>query len=365
MGRPLMADIHLKYVHAYQDKKGRWHHYFRRRGKNARLPGEPGGVEYMAAYHALIGTGEAGKPVTRTKAGKGTFAAVASAYYASPHFKGLSASSRMNYKRVIDGFLADNGHRLIAQFHREHATKIIGRMSDRPGAAIVLLKRIRTLVRFALEMNWIAADPTHKVRSYKSSEIHTWTEEEIAQFEEHWPLGSKQRLAFALCLYTGQRGSDVHRMSWSDIAGGAIKVAQQKTKAKLSIPLHPELQKALVIAERKHHAILVTPYGRPYTVKGFGNYVSDAISEAGLPERCKAHGWRKAAARRLAEAGCSEKQIASITGHKTLAEVARYTRAANQEMLAKQAMAKQVENTEVAIADEPIGYQAKNVSNIK
>jgi hypothetical protein len=48
---------------------------------------------------------------------------------------------------------------------------------------------------------------------------------------------------------------------------------------------------------------------------------------------------RKAAARRLAEAGCTPHQIMSMTGHRTLKEVSRYTSAANQEQLAKEALA--------------------------
>jgi Phage integrase family len=72
--------------------------------------------------------------------------------------------------------------------------------------------------------------------------------------------------------------------------------------------------------------------------------ISNAIRAAGLPKRCKAHGLRKAAARRLAEAGCSVSEIAAITGHKTLAEVERYTRPADQERLARQAMERQSAN---------------------
>ena len=50
------------------------------------------------------------------------------------------------------------------------------------------------------------------------------------------------------------------------------------------------------------------------------------------------HGLRKAAGRRLAEAGCSANEIASITGHVTLEEVARYTKAAEQKKLARAAI---------------------------
>jgi hypothetical protein len=77
----------------------------------------------------------------------------------------------------------------------------------------------------------------------------------------------------------------------------------------------------------------------------FGNMVSDAIREAGLPQRCVPHGLKKAAARRLAEAGCSTSEIMAITGHKTPAEVECYTRAAEQERLARQAIKRQSENT--------------------
>jgi integrase len=61
--------------------------------------------------------------------------------------------------------------------------------------------------------------------------------------------------------------------------------------------------------------------------------------EAGL-HSLAAHGLRKAACRRLAEAGCSEKQIAAISGHASLNEVARYTKAADQVRLARDAMTK-------------------------
>jgi site-specific recombinase XerD len=90
------------------------------------------------------------------------------------------------------------------------------------------------------------------------------------------------------------------------------------------------------MANKSDSTILMTAYDKPFSVKGFGNMISTAIRDAGLPRRCKAHGLRKAAARRLAEAGCSASAIAAITGHKTLAEVERYTRAADQERVATQ-----------------------------
>ena len=227
---------------------------------------------------------------------------------------------------------------------RDNVIAIIGSMADRPGAASMLLKRLRVLLRFGIDLGWMKQDPTLRVKGYRSTELHTWTEEELAQFEARWPIGTKQRLAFGLLLYTGQRGSDVRKMVWTDIAGTSIRVAQQKTGAKLVIPLHPRLQELLADARRSQAAIMATEHGAAFSVKGFGQFVSAAIQAAGLLARCKAHGLRKAAARRLAEAGCTSKEIAAVTGHKTLAEVERYTRAADQERLAREAISKQSAN---------------------
>jgi integrase len=84
---------------------------------------------------------------------------------------------------------------------------------------------------------------------------------------------------------------------------------------------------------------LTTSHGKPFTSPGFGNWFREACNAAGLPKGLSAHGLRKAAARRLAEAGCSANVIASITGHKSLKEVERYTKAADQARMARDAMA--------------------------
>jgi integrase len=331
--------IRLKYVHAFRDRMGRMRYYFRRHGIRSVLPGLPGSSEFMTAYATQLNN--LPKQVEqRPMTAPGTFAALAIRYYGSPQYLRLSATSCSNYRRVIDGFLEEHGHRRVDQMTREHVDIVIGKMADKPGAGIVLLKRIRTLIRYAIALGWTDRDPTAGV---KSKEIHTWNEGEIAAFEKRWPEGSRERLAFALLLYSGQRGSDVHRMMWTDIVGDTIRVTQRKTATKLIIPIHDDLQHLLAMAIKIDPTILMTAYGQAFSLKGFGNMISTAIRETGLPGRCKAHGLRKAAARRLAEAGCSANEIAAITGHKTLAEVERYTRAADQERLARQAIQRQSE----------------------
>lgn len=52
-----------------------------------------------------------------------------------------------------------------------------------------------------------------------------------------WKSGTREQLALALCLYTGQRRSDVVTMERQYVRAGRISVAQQKTAIRLKIRL--------------------------------------------------------------------------------------------------------------------------------
>jgi len=150
-------------------------------------------------------------------------------------------------------------------------------------------------------------------------------------------------------------------MTWADVSETSIRVVQQKTNTKLTIPLHRDLLVLLAVADRNHVTILNTQYGRPFTVDGFGQWMRDAISAAGLPLDCRPHGLRKAAGRRLAEAGCTAHEIAAITGHASLREVERYTKAADQARMARNAMAKTAAREQTAVKSvEPEWYAVSN-----
>jgi integrase len=211
---------------------------------------------------------------------------------------------------------------------------MVAKRAGNPGAANWVLKTVRLLVRFAIGIEVRQDDPTQTIKRFPLGEHRSWTDDEIAAFEARWLIGTKERTAFALFLYTGQRLSDVRRMSWRDLDGNGINVRQQKTSKPLWIPLHPSLAAIIEQWPRSHIAIMTTNFGKPYTVSGFGEWMARNIDHAGLPVDCVTHGLRKAAARRLAEAGCTAHQIMSITGQ-SLKEVERYTRAVEQRKLAQ------------------------------
>jgi enterobacteria phage integrase len=339
-----MSRIKLRYVDRFVDAIGKVRHYFRRgRGRRVLLPGLPGSPEFMEAYQAALEGSR--RCVVGSRSEPGTFDRLVQDYFASPDFLCLATSSQRAYRLVIERWVREEniGRRRVDQMRREHVAKMLAKRVETPGAANDLLKKIRILIGFAIANGLRADDPTLRMKRFaKGHGHHTWTEEEIAVYEEHWPAGTRERMAFALLLHTGQRLSDVVPMSWPDISDNSIRVRQQKTREKLTVPLHPRLKALLDGWSRDHMVLLATGRGKPFSTAGFGNWMAHKIAEAGLPERCVTHGLRKAAARRLAEAGCTPHQIMAVTGHRSLSEVENYTRAARQKELAAAAISKQV-----------------------
>jgi integrase len=315
---------------------------FRRRGVSVYLTGIPWSEDFMRQYAAALER----ESDSRAQIGlaqrtlPGSFSALCVAYYSSPDFRDLKASTETVRRNVLERFRAEHGHRRLADLKRHHIENIIGAKANKPEAANNLLKVLRVVLNHGVAIGMIASNPAIGVKRYRSKNKeghHTWSEDEIAQFEAAHSIGSKARLALALALYTGQRRGDIVRMGWQNVKGERITVRQQKTGATLAIRIHPELARALAAAPRDNLTFLMTERGASFTAAGFGNWFRDRCNEAGLPQ-CSIHGLRKAACRRLAEAGCSANEIAAISGHASLREVARYTAAASQVHLADQAL---------------------------
>ena len=331
------------FVECWRDRHGKVRIYFRKsRGPRVPLPTAIGSTEFNAAYQAALAGQATVIHRERWEAAKaGTIAALTVSYLRSPSYQGLRNTTKKGYSSRLEALRKHHGHRSLAGMTRERiVTGILQPYAKKPGAALSILKMLRVLIRHAIEIGWLKHDPSSGIKRPKTNEVRSWTDAEIVAFENHWTIGTKQRLGFALMLYTGQRRSDVHRMTWADVNDGKIRVAQQKTGRKLTIPLHRDLVTVLTAAERNHATIINTEYGGPFTVDGFSQWIRDAITAAGLPLDCQPHGLRKAAGRRLAEAGCTAHEIMVVLGHKTLAEAERYTREADQSRLATEAMIK-------------------------
>jgi integrase len=339
-----MTRLPLRYVQAWVDREGRVHRYFRRPGyPRARLPGLPGSAEFNRAYEEAIAA--VPPPIGAARTRPGSLSAVLVAYYGSQRFRGLAAGTRALWRQILERWRETDGDKPIAVLPKEFIVRKLDGM--KPHAARNWLKAIRHLMAYCLDHGLIRHDPTAGIKRKlpRSDGHHTWAEDEIAQFEAAHPIGSKARLALALGIYTAQRRGDVIRMGRQHIKNGVLSVTQEKTGARLAIPVHPELQQIIDATTTGHLTLLVTKSGKSYGRGDFSEQFRAWRDAAGLPQRCKFHGLRKAALTRLADIGCSAHEIAAISGHKSLKEVERYTRNADQARLARAAMARTLNET--------------------
>jgi integrase len=345
-----------RYVQAWVDNRDdRAYYYFRRRGDpRARLPGLPWSPSFMAAYEGAMSG-----PRTAIGAGRikpGSVAAVIAEYKDSREFFGSKSAGTQRMRRgILDRFSAAYGDRPFALLPAEWIEALLE--SKPPHAARSWLATLRSLCKFALKppRRYLRSDPTANIKlaSIKGDGFHTWTEDEIAQFEQYHPVGTKPRLALALLLYTAQRRSDALRMGRQHVRDGVLAVKQEKTGATLAIPVHPNLQTVLDATPGDHLTFLVTATGKPYGGNAFTEQFRNWTDAAGLPMCCKPHGLRKAACRRLAEAGCSANEIMAISGHATMKELVRYTKDADQARLARNAMTRTVADQKAKYGTSP------------
>jgi integrase len=342
----------LKHIDRFRDRHGKERLYYRAPGgKRIALPPRSDPVFLKAYLAAQGGQNSAIRPATNLPP-KGSFQGLIRDYLSSTDFFQLADATKRKNRSHCDWLDKNYGLLPVESMRAKHVVAILkakfdGSGPDRkvtggPATRNTLLRVMRILMKRAIMHELRPNDPTIGIKLLKEGEHRAWTDSEVTKFEETFPVGTKERLAFELAVCTAQRRADVASMRWSHIdKDGHIQVQQKKTGTVLAIPIHQNLSACLERIERQcGEAILAKRDGGNYTAESFGNFFSDAIETAGLPPDCKLHGLRKLAAKRLAEVGCSVHQIQAMTGHKTLAEVERYTRDANQKQLAMQALAK-------------------------
>lgn len=331
---------HPPYVSKFKDRHGKVRWIFRKADLESRGTAltfdKP---EWWEWYFAAL-KGEA-RQIGAKFTLAGTFSALIVAYYDSTDWKNLKPATQVSRRREIERFRSEHGNKTVAHLQARHIARMMDLKADFPGAANNRLKTLRALLAFAKTRGWRPDNPAMEVRKlrYRTEGFHTWSEDEIAKFEARWATGTRERLAFDLLLYTGQRSADVRVMTAGQVRAGYISLRQSKTDGALEIPIHPTLAASLAARDVDHLVLVTTKFGKPRSEKGFSNWISASARAAGI-KGCSAHGLRKSAARRLAEAGCTVHEIMAITGHKSLKEVERYTRAVEQRASADSAMLK-------------------------
>lgn len=325
-------------VTEYKDRHGKTRYRYRKHGqKTHSFKSQPGTAEFMAEYlQAKTSTPEQAQP----RFAHGTIDALITSYYHSPAFRELEVITQSTYRGILERWRKGRGDNPVASIRTHHIDAMMARMSDRPGAANNLRKMLSRIFRHAIKLNWIETNPVNASDKYRKTGngFHCWTEEEIAQYETRWPLGTRERVAMALLLYTSLRKSDMVKVGRQHRRGDHLHLSHKKNDSNTTILIMRQLQEAIDACPSGHMPYLVTSFGKPFTANGFGNWFREACNEAGLPH-CTAHGLRKAMARRLAESHATNQQGKAVTGQKSDRMFDYYAEQANRRDLADAALA--------------------------
>ena len=311
-------------------RRGRWFHTYVRGGKETSLgvhglhPTDP---RVFAAYCAAHARYE--HSPRETKAPKAnTFAWAVDIYRASPAWAALADSTRADRDAILRRYLKAQGDRPLNTISRDDLERALYAKGGH--AARNELHALAPVFAHAARLRIIPADVTKGIVIDKpaSQGFPTASADDIAAFQKAWAVGTVERLAFDLALYTGAARADLVKLSRRHVSGDLLSYTRRKTATKADIPLTPELRAVLAPLPDIAPAFLLSARGKPFAAKGLGNMFERAAKGAGVSFRL--HGLRKAFCVYWAEKGASTSQIAAMAGHMSLAEVARYTRDADR-----------------------------------
>jgi integrase len=313
----------------------------RKHGRRIRIKADYDTPEFWAQYRAAL----EGTPVPSKVAKANTLAWALGGYRNSSTWAGFSNATRRQRENIIKAVIKSAGTVPLKDITSDTIRAGRERRAATPHAANNFLKTMRGFFAWAVETRMIAVDPTKGVKLLAGKNdavgFKAWTPEELDRFEAHWPVGTRERLAFDLLLYTGFRRGDAVRIGRQHVSGGVITIETEKQnprakeRMKVSIPILPPLAASIAATKTGDMVYLVTDAGQPWVKESFGNWFREISRKAGCPG--SAHGLRKAGATRAANRGASELQLMAIFGWSTGKMAQHYTRSADRVRLARDA----------------------------
>jgi len=278
----------------------------------------------------------------------GSFNHLKDVYYDTRDWKRLEPETKRDYKRYIEKEICQRwGREQVADLDAEVVGALHESMLSRPYAANQCVKVLKEIIRVAMTKPSLFPDvkenPCTDIKLYGKKEgvearQRLWHEWEINAFDK--VANDEMLMARLLCIYTGQRTSDIIKMKESDYEVDKtgdpwLQVVQQKTRKRLWIYCHADLVPALEAHIAKHRAarpgrvdapLIQNTQGRQFNRRVFVARWDDTAVRAKVVTLSKEkgvrrdrnnptrHDLRRNATTRLAEAGCSVDEISSITG---------------------------------------------------
>jgi integrase len=309
--------------------------YYREgQGQRTRIHGTFGSPEFNAAVTAASrGAVMPTVPATLSHTDPNSFGWLVDQYLKSPAHLQKEVATQKARRNVLMR-IVNQGHG--AQPFRELTDADIRTLRDAKAATGTVAMANGAVAILRVMFNWaveeaglLRTNPCLGVKAikYQGGTNHVWTDEEMLRFEAAYPLGTRERLAYALLLYSGQRSSDIVRLGRQHLKDGWLTITAQKTRKASNVPVLDVLSEAIAAGPTGDLTFLVSDEGTPLRAASFGTWFRDACDKAGVPD-CTPHGLRHAGATRLAARGASTATLQCIYGW-SLPMAERYTKTAS------------------------------------
>ena len=309
------------------------------RGPRSRMWAAYGTPEFDVEYRAAL----AGAPTRKAEPSRSSLEWLLARYRETTDWAALSIATRRRRDNIFKPLVETAGHEPYARINQVAILAGKERRADTPHQARHFLDAMRGLFRWALKAGLVKVDPTVGVTNpprKRTEGFIPWTEEHVAAFEARWPIGTRQRVWLDVLAYTGLRRGDAVRLGRQHVRDGIATIKTEKSgfMMEVTLPILPVLGVTLDAGPCGDLTFIAGANGRPLTKESFGNEFKAACKAAGVPG--SAHGVRKIAATRAANAGATEAELDAIFGWTDRKMAALYTRSANRRRLAAQAIDK-------------------------
>ena len=279
----------------------------------------------------------------QVKAEESSVAGLVSYYKTTNDYRRLSSNSKRFYNamikdatRIAFGNGIPLGEMKSSNVTPEHADKLYLKLQELKSQhrATHVCKVLRKIWFMGLRAGRVKNNPFQRM-NLKGLEDRKvlWEPEQVEKFiqtADEMNMGSIGTMAL-LCYDLCQRPGDMRQLTWGNLKRDCIAFIQEKTGTEVTIPCSPRLLDRLRTikpsnASDMEHIVVCEATGKLFDRRLYAKWAARVRNQSGLPSHLQIRDLRRTGATEMAEAGCTEDELRSVTGHQSRDVLSIYVR---------------------------------------
>lgn len=238
-------------------------------------------------------------------------------------FKNLAAGTRKLYMSHFKDIQEILGDVPITEMVRSSAREFCTSFKNNARKPSAIAATCRVLFGHAIDLDKIKVNPFAELRISKPAPRKAvWSHEDEEKLR---PAAEANNMldvldAAIIGIYSAQRPQDIRGLAANHYDGKWWRVTQKKTGTVIDIPIY-KIKKLKAVLDRLMESrespllLLYKATGKPFSKDMLCSQFRKLCKHAGIGDDLQFRDFRRTTVVRLGEAGCSNAEIASITGH--------------------------------------------------